>query len=274
MTKKSSLTLTVLGCVIALELAVSVAQGQTLSVGSTSMSGRTTVISSVPAIAGGRPRAVVPGGSPFFGADIPCVVDAPYSAVGTTETTTTFFDGNRVSQTDTVRFFRDSQGRFRSERTLNRPAGASMPEFVQVGIDDPIHGEDYMVDPQHKTYQQFPMPSRFACTPVHPPLDPPVPYMMLQLGTFGRGFGPDPDATTKTVSLGEKTIEGITAVGSRLERTIEAGAVGNQRPITMSAEQWFSRELGVIVLFTQRSSIGTETIYRLQQIAQSEPDAK
>jgi hypothetical protein len=48
--------------------------------------------------------------------------------------------------------------------------------------------------------------------------------------------------------------------------------MGNQRPITVSAEQWFSRELGVIVASTQHSSIGVETTYRLQQIVQSEPD--
>jgi hypothetical protein len=216
----------------------------------------------------------------MFGEETPGVVDAPYSAVGTTETITTFVDGNRVVRTESVRFFRDSQGRSRLERTLmsvplpedSRPELVrSRAEPVHVVITDPMRGENYMVDTRSKTFQRMLFPTR-ASAPIHPPLEPPLPYMLLQFGNVGRAFPPDPYAVEKTVSLGEKTIEGVTAVGSRLERTIQPGDMGNQRPITISAEQWFSRELGVIVLSTQHSSIGLDTTYRLQQIVRYEPD--
>jgi hypothetical protein len=38
-------------------------------------------------------------------------------------------------------------------------------------------------------------------------------------------------------------------------------------------EQWFSPELGVVVQNTQRSGIGGEINYRLEQIVRAEPDA-
>jgi hypothetical protein len=138
-------------------------------------------------------------------------------------------------------------------------------------ISDPIRGQTYMVNVRSKTFQRMPLPTR-ASAPIHPPLEPPQPYMLLQLGNISLGFPPDPHAVESTVSLGEKTIEGVTAVSSRLEHTIQPGERGNKRPITVSAEQWFSRELGVIVLNTQHSSIGMDTTYRLQQITRTEPE--
>jgi hypothetical protein len=40
---------------------------------------------------------------------------APYSAVGTTEVVTTLADGNRITRTNTMRYFRDNSGRTRTE---------------------------------------------------------------------------------------------------------------------------------------------------------------
>jgi hypothetical protein len=77
------------------------------------------------------------------------------------------------------------------------------------------------------------------------------------------------------VSLGEKTIEGVSVVGSRLVSSIQPGDLGDQRPIrpiTLTEEQWFSRELGVIVLSHRHTLIDTDVTYRLQQIVRTEPD--
>ena len=80
---------------------------------------------------------------------------------------------------------------------------------------------------------------------------------------------PLPEAT----SLGERTIEGLKVTGSRREFTIEAGAVGNEQPMTVSTEQWFSPELGVAVASTHHDPMLGDTNYRLTQISRTEPDA-
>jgi hypothetical protein len=74
-------------------------------------------------------------------------------------------------------------------------------------------------------------------------------------------------------SLGERIIEGLKVTGTRMEFTIPQGAVGNEQPILVSSEQWFSPELGVVVSSTHRDPMMGDTTYRLEQINRTEPDA-
>ena len=58
----------------------------------------------------------------------------------------------------------------------------------------------------------------------------------------------------------------------RLSR-FPAGAIGNQAPIEMVTEQWFSPELGTVVLSRRSDPRFGETTYRLQNIVRAEPAA-
>jgi len=51
-----------------------------------------------------------------------------------------------------------------------------------------------------------------------------------------------------TETLGQQTIEGIIADGTRTTETIEAGAIGNDRPIHVVDERWFSSDLQTAVM--------------------------
>jgi hypothetical protein len=73
-------------------------------------------------------------------------------------------------------------------------------------------------------------------------------------------------------SLGERTIEGLKVTGSRREFTIDAGAVGNEQPIVVSTEQWFSPDLGVVVASSHHDPMIGDTNYKLTEISRSEPD--
>ena len=48
--------------------------------------------------------------------------------------------------------------------------------------------------------------------------------------------------------------------------------LGNEKPIGMTIEQWFSPELGVIVSKTNQGTTGGGASYRLDHIVQGEPD--
>jgi hypothetical protein len=215
----------------------------------------------------------------FPGAGISGVQGAPYSAVATTENVTTFLDGNRFVQTQTARHFRDSQGRTRMEQSFSpgamragqRTPSTELPVHAFVTIVDPLRAEQYMLQPHDRKVDV--LPTFMTGELVRPPLDAPPPAIQLSLPGMGFGFGSLPDSSN-LVSLGEKVIEGVRVVGHRLDHTVAAGEVGNEKPITITSEQWFSPELGVVVMSTQRSSIGNESTYQLRQIARDEPAAE
>jgi hypothetical protein len=74
-------------------------------------------------------------------------------------------------------------------------------------------------------------------------------------------------------TLGAQSIEGVQAEGTRSTRTIPAGQIGNERPIDVVSERWFSPELKALVLSRQTDPRFGETTYRLTNIVRAEPDA-
>jgi hypothetical protein len=214
---------------------------------------------------------VIAAGHSSFEQGTAPVVGMPYSAVGTTQSATLFLDGNRIAHAETTRFFRDSQGRTRVEHMFP-PTNATVtspPRIMMVMINDPVLGERYRLHPQQKTADSHPW--RGACA-IQPPVAPPSPSARVSLPGFAFG-ALSSDSESKTVPLGEKTIDGIRVVGTQLEHTVPENTVGNQKPIALTVEQWFSPDLGVVIQATHRSTIGSETTYQLEQIVRAEPDA-
>ena len=56
-------------------------------------------------------------------------------------------------------------------------------------------------------------------------------------------FTSEQTITGNKESLGTQITEGVNAEGSRTTSTIEAGAIGNDRPIQIVSERWYSPEL-------------------------------
>jgi hypothetical protein len=71
--------------------------------------------------------------------------------------------------------------------------------------------------------------------------------------------------------LGQQMVEGVMAVGTRTTTEIAAGAIGNEQPIKIVAEQWFSPELQVLVQTKHTDPRVGETDYRLIGIVRAEP---
>jgi len=76
---------------------------------------------------------------------------------------------------------------------------------------------------------------------------------------------------TKTESLGKQTIEGVECEGTRMVTTIPAGEIGNEQPIEMVFEKWYSPELQVVVMTKNSDPRFGENSYRLTNINRSEP---
>ncbi|MBV9742118.1 MAG: PDZ domain-containing protein [Acidobacteriia bacterium] len=75
----------------------------------------------------------------------------------------------------------------------------------------------------------------------------------------------------KTESLGQQTIGGVNATGTRMTSTIEAGEIGNDRPIQNVMERWYSPELQTDLKRVRSDPrTGTET-FELSNISRTEP---
>ena len=79
------------------------------------------------------------------------------------------------------------------------------------------------------------------------------------------------DDRGKSEPLGKQTIEGVEAEGTRTVTTIPAGKIGNERPIEIVFERWYSPELQTVIMTRHNDPRFGETIYRLTNISRDEP---
>ena len=100
-----------------------------------------------------------------------------------------------------------------------------------------------------------------------PPLPPPPPMLAETKRLAG-----DEQTEANTESLGPQTVEGVAVNGVRTTRTIPAGQVGNDRPISIVTEVWTSTDLKTIVSSKRNDPRMGEQTFRLTNIVRAEPD--
>lgn len=202
---------------------------------------------------------------PFFAEEPAATAGAPFSAVVKTQSVTAFADGNRIVRGNTVHYFRDGQGRTRTERGVG-------PNTV-ITINDPVSAERFVIRPQNKIVIAYKGPAGSTVPPAMAPSsdDDMVPFALLGF-RMGIGANPATEASSTTTSLGQKSFNGVPATGTRLVRDIPSGVLGNEKPITSTLDRWVSPDLGIPVQITQKSSIGGELTLNLEQVARTEPD--
>lgn len=213
------------------------------------------------------------------------VTGAPYQAEAITEVTQALADGNRIEHRSSAFVARDARGRVRREEQSLAIGGlvAQAPAPI-VTISDPTTGSHVTLDPERKSafrMQTFTMAAdappgrtREAGAQIGP--------MTMPLPSEPPG-GPGPRVTimspettqteVRTEQLGTRTVEGVRAEGIRTTMTIPAGSIGNQLPIEVVSERWYSPELQVVVLTKRSDPRFGETTYRLSNIVRVEPPA-
>jgi TonB family protein len=78
--------------------------------------------------------------------------------------------------------------------------------------------------------------------------------------------------STNTEQLGKRTVEGVECEGTRTVTTIPIGAIGNERPLEMAGETWYSPELKMIILSKRSDPRFGESTYRVTNISRTEPE--
>lgn len=186
-------------------------------------------------------------GEMHFGGRV--VKGAPYSATVVTEMIQTLSDGTRITGKTTAAVYRDSEGRTRHEQTFSAigPFAAAGEAPQLIFINDPVAGVQYVLDPRNRTARRVPLRRG------------PPPMAQQRL------------AQARTESLGRQMIEGVEAEGTRSTLTIPEGRIGNDRPIEIVSERWYSPELQVVVLSRHHDPRLGDHLYRLTNINRSEP---
>jgi len=237
------------------------------------------------------------------------VKGAPYSAQAVTETIQTLADGNRIVRKTSSAVCRDGEGRTRNDQAIGdvAPYATAMGEPSQVIlINDPVSSVNYMLDPRSKTARKMAFMSLLKTTAdakgatsvtvtaeangaadKHAAEGEAMTATVEYHQTSGDGqrgaalkankmFG---EAGTFTVKLpepkieqlGKQTIEGVEAEGQRATITIPAGEIGNEQPILIVSESWYSPELQVTVMSRHSDPRMGETVYKLTNINRAEP---
>jgi hypothetical protein len=190
------------------------------------------------------------------------VTGAPFTATFSTQFTQTLSDGNKISTTTTGTIARDSQGRTRRDMTLPAigpwaTAGGNPPHVIF--LNDPVAGTHYVLDPNRKVARQVPMDR------LH--------NRDMRAQTFSMPDRGRKGANLATADLGTQTINGVSAQGTRYTRTIPAGAIGNEKPIEVVTEIWYSPDLQINVEKKHSDPRNGDTVTQLTEIQKQEPDA-
>jgi hypothetical protein len=218
--------------------------------------------------------------------DLEPVTGAPYSADAVTDVVQKLADGNRIARQNTAKISRDSQGRTRREEgfamfgpLVNEPKGG---ELRNVQISDPTTGTMVMLDLQSRTAHKMPAPPR-------PVLRAKMAGMnSVNVEKFEIAV-PGPNARGGVMfnrveavagmnveqpvveTLGTQFMEGVAVEGTQTTMTIPAGQIGNELPINVLSERWFSPDLKVLVMSRQSDPRFGETTYRLTNLTRAEP---
>jgi hypothetical protein len=233
------------------------------------------------------------------------VKGSPFSADTVTEFTQILGNGQRIYRSSNAALYRDSEGRTRREQAIDAigPYASAGPATKTVFINDPVAGISYIINPGDHTAVKTIVAENAGATgtggmtwvvksgeggqvythsgsgQLHVTAEKIVVNEGKTTGSASGGFTiqsrtiPKPvyETTSRTEPLGTQMIEGVAAQGTRTIETIPAGAIGNDTPIEIISERWYSEELGMEVKTVRNDPLSGQNIYQLTNIRRSEP---
>lgn len=208
--------------------------------------------------AGGRGFRLGGGFGGFGGGGLPnfaekTITGASFSANLTSQSVQVLANGNQIQRQETGEVARDSQGRVYIQTTTTRPGASGTQTISSITIYDPVAGSVYRLNPQKMTAVQSPIRQRPS-----PPTN---------------AAPPSNSSEVTTQSLSPQTINGVSATGRQVTRTIPAGTVGNSQPIQIVRVTWVSTALQIPVEVTRTDPRTGTSSMNLTNIVQSEPNA-
>lgn len=195
------------------------------------------------------------------------VTGAPFSATISTQSTQVLADGNQIQRSTNGTIARDSQGRTRRDVTL--PTVGPLAEVVgktpphAVFINDPVAGTSYILHADKKTADQLPGHVLKMAKGM----------LEQESGRLEHEGRRVENNERTTADLGTQNINGVSAQGTRVTRTIPAGEIGNTKPIVITTERWYSPDLQTYVMIKRSDPMMGDSVFQLTNIQRVEPEA-
>ena len=196
------------------------------------------------------------------------VTGVPFTATAVGQVNRTLADGSKITQSMQSSLYRDAQGRVRKEVTLpaGAPASNGAPKSLVV-IHDPVAGTGYVLDATKKIAHAMPQHTKGAGNGA-PAADESA---ADGTGSTNPHHGSGANANVVKESLGTQTVNGVPAEGTRYTRTIPAGRMGNDKPLIIVREEWYSPDLHMIVQSKRTDPFVGETTYNVTNIQRTAP---
>lgn len=224
----------------------------------------------------------LPGG-PF---NSKVVTGKPFTADAVLETNQTLTDGTKIANKRTISVARDSQGRTRREETLPSPS-SDAPPLKTVVISDPVAQVNYVLGPDGVAHK-FPFSKGANAAGISISTGPVVASQGTRAGqqfttaiAVPGSMGEETSANLSakqpgdavSEALGTQNVNGVTADGKRTTLTIPIGEIGNDSPLVITTERWYSQDLQALILSRQTDPRFGESSFQLTNIQRAEPPA-
>jgi hypothetical protein len=208
-------------------------------------------------------------------ADLEVVKNAPFTGTVVTETSQTLSDGNHITTKTSGFEARDSQGRTRREQALGQIGPVQVDAPKVIFISDPVGQTDYVLEADGKARV---LKQRFESAEAVKIAIKTKLALEQEDKTTTKGYrterrNGEPKRDVEHEDLGTQTMEGVSCHGTRETVTIPAGQIGNELPIVITTETWFSDDVHGVVLKKHSDPRFGDTVYRLTNIKLGEPDA-
>lgn len=183
---------------------------------------------------------------------IPSISNAPFSASVSTESIRQLADGSRITLVNHRAIARDGAGRIFQERRLLVPDdGKHESVITQTEISDPVAHALYICKPDEH---------------------------VCQLESYSAPIFTGPSAANLAEkkgreSLGKQFIGGLETIGTRETTVVEAGAIGNDSPLQIIREYWYSPQISLNLSSKLQDPRIGEQHFEVSDIVLGEPEA-
>ena len=218
------------------------------------------------------------------------VAGQPYEASKVTHSVWKLADGTTIRHDAETKIARDGEGRVREdlETTSASSIGGKQTNATResVTVADPVdHSLTTWTGTTKMAFRmQMPNLSGLAKKPgmggIMGGMPPPPRPASVSLGTIPplRETAPPPGRVTadkyevRTEDLGQQSIAGVLATGKRTTTVIATGKIGNDQPITIVHEEWYSPDLKVVVKSEDSDPRSGDRTMELEGLTRGDPD--
>jgi len=190
---------------------------------------------------------------------IPPKAGAPFSLTLATEWARLLGNGGTFTLTNERRIVRDSKGRIYQERWILVPKGSKIKSHMDIF---------QITDPEQHTW--------YNCITATKECDL-YSYRLTTKDKFQPAIGtssplPDGNGFHQHEDLGLGSTEGMDTHGYRETTTINAGVMGNDKPMVSTREFWYSPLLGINLISTVDDPQSGKQLFTVKGLSTSEPE--